>query len=181
MTCLTTSWESPFNTWMDRMPITAASSNPISKASYSATLFVHGKLSRYEWWESRPLGEKKTRPAPAPPCVLEPSKYICHGVVVRRMTSDRATACLSPTDDLSKIRCSMSTFDRNWMKTLTRQKPIFQSDLWEMVSITCLWSNRFYPSPHDFASVTDNAEAWPLWNTGTKTSYQFESHFFLAP
>lgn len=37
----------------------AASSNPISKASYSATLFVHGKLSRYEWWETRPLRREK--------------------------------------------------------------------------------------------------------------------------
>jgi hypothetical protein len=30
--------------WMDRMPIAAASSNPISKALESARLFVFGKI-----------------------------------------------------------------------------------------------------------------------------------------
>jgi hypothetical protein len=48
---------------------------PQSRASYSAMLFDAGKWRRIAYRMCSPRGDTKSRPAPAPVFITEPSKY----------------------------------------------------------------------------------------------------------
>jgi hypothetical protein len=48
---------------------------PQRRASYSAMLFDAGKWIRTAYLMCSPRGERKSRPAPAPVFITDPSKY----------------------------------------------------------------------------------------------------------
>jgi hypothetical protein len=58
------------------MPISLASLSPCTRASYSAMLFDARKCICNTYCSLSPLGEVRTTPAPKPPSILEPSKFM---------------------------------------------------------------------------------------------------------
>ena len=57
------------------IPSSIAMWRPLTRASYSATLFEAGKWNRIAYRILTPRGEMKTRPALAPVFIRDPSKY----------------------------------------------------------------------------------------------------------
>jgi hypothetical protein len=58
------------------MPFSLASLSPCTRASYSAMLFDVRKCIYSMYYNLSPLGEVRTTPAPKPPSILEPSKFM---------------------------------------------------------------------------------------------------------
>jgi hypothetical protein len=56
------------------MPVSMEILRPQRRASYSAMLFDAGKCRRTAYLMCSPRGEKKSRPAPAPVFITDPSK-----------------------------------------------------------------------------------------------------------
>jgi hypothetical protein len=57
------------------MPVSMAILRPRRRASYSAMLFDAGKWRRMAYFMCFLRGETKSRPAPAPVFITDPSKY----------------------------------------------------------------------------------------------------------
>ena len=59
-----------------RMPSSIAMRRPLTRVSYSATLFDVGKCSQTMYFMRTPRGKTKTSPTLAPLFISEPSKYM---------------------------------------------------------------------------------------------------------
>jgi hypothetical protein len=73
MTWSMTSCKSPRASRL-RTPSSMVMRNPLTRASYSATLLDAGKWRRSTWRRCFLRGEMKSRPAPAPVFINDPSK-----------------------------------------------------------------------------------------------------------